>query len=64
MLAGSASSYEAMVLRGEEPQPPELVDDDDEDDDGGEISGPRSLTSVELARTHHALPHLANYMTC
>ncbi|KAJ6548422.1 hypothetical protein B0H19DRAFT_1211517 [Mycena capillaripes] len=52
MLAGSASSYEAMVLRGEEPQPPEAVDEEDEDDDGGDVAGPQSLTSVELARTH------------
>ncbi|KAJ7026200.1 hypothetical protein C8F04DRAFT_1298099 [Mycena alexandri] len=50
MLAGSASSYEAMVLRGEHPQPPAAVDEDD-DDDGGPHNGPKSLTSVELART-------------
>jgi len=52
MLAGSASSYEAMVLRGGQPQPPDEVDDEEEDDDGGDVSGPRSLTAVELARTH------------
>ncbi|KAF8210576.1 hypothetical protein K438DRAFT_2011932 [Mycena galopus ATCC 62051] len=50
MMAGSTSSYAAMVLRGESPQPPG-ADEDSDDDDEGDVPGPRSLSSVELART-------------
>jgi hypothetical protein len=51
MMAGSTSSYAAMTLRGEQPQPPDDDDDDDEDDDGGDAAGPKALSSIELART-------------
>ncbi|KAF8205468.1 hypothetical protein K438DRAFT_1963910 [Mycena galopus ATCC 62051] len=50
MMAGSTSSYAAMVLRGESPQPPG-ADEDSDDDDEGDVPGPRSLSSVELACT-------------
>ena len=55
MMEGSTSSYTAMVLRGEQPQP--LVDpseDDDQDNkdyDLGPVSGPKVLSSIELAKT-------------
>ncbi|KAJ7102682.1 hypothetical protein C8R43DRAFT_1092270 [Mycena crocata] len=51
MMAGSASSYEAMVLRGESPKPPGAVEDDEDEDDHGDIPGPQSMSSIELART-------------
>jgi hypothetical protein len=51
MMDGTTASYAAMILRGEQPQPrvPAAVDED-EDDDNGPVSGPKSLSSVELAR--------------
>ena len=53
MMEGSTSSYTAMVLRGEQAQP--LVDDptedDDQDNDLGPVSGPKVLSSIELAKT-------------
>jgi hypothetical protein len=56
MMEGSASSYTAMALRGEQPQP--LVDptedndqDNDEVHDLGPVSGPKVLSSIELAKT-------------
>ncbi|KAJ6448828.1 hypothetical protein C8R45DRAFT_1057369 [Mycena sanguinolenta] len=53
MMAGTALSYAAMVLRGEEPQPPShLADDDDDNDDSGDSPGPKSLSSVKLAVTY------------
>ncbi|KAJ7500565.1 hypothetical protein B0H11DRAFT_2155527 [Mycena galericulata] len=66
MMAGSTSSYAAMVLRGEAPQPPSKVNDDD-DDDNGPVAGPKSLTSIELARTRERdypsrLPELAAHI--
>ena len=50
MMDGTTTSYAAMILRGEQPQPrvPAAVDED-EDDDNGPVSGPKSLSSVELA---------------
>ncbi|KAH9170341.1 hypothetical protein EDB89DRAFT_2220723 [Lactarius sanguifluus] len=54
MMIGSTSSYTAMVLRGEQPQP--LVDstedhnDDNEDHDLGPVSGPKVVSSIELAK--------------
>jgi hypothetical protein len=54
MMEGSTSSYTAKVLRGERPQP--LVDpagDDDQDNeehDLGPVSGPKVLSSIELAK--------------
>ncbi|KAH9993136.1 hypothetical protein BJV74DRAFT_877811 [Russula compacta] len=52
MMDGMTTSYAAMILRGEQPQPrvPAAVDKD-EDDDNGPVSGPKSLSSVELAQT-------------
>ena len=56
MMEGSTSSYTAMVLRGEQPQP--LVDptedndqDTNEDHDLGPVSGPKVLSSIEPAKT-------------
>ncbi|KAJ7241483.1 hypothetical protein B0H12DRAFT_1236970 [Mycena haematopus] len=55
MLTGTASSYTARVLAGEQPQieaataAAALVND--EDDDDGTVHGPRSLADVELAPT-------------
>lgn len=51
MMQGSTSSYAAQTLRGEAPEAPEPAKDDDDDDDGGDSPGPKSLSSVELART-------------
>lgn len=55
MMEGTTSSYTAMILRGELPQPKALADgnnsDDDNDDDIGPVRGPKSLSSIELART-------------
>jgi hypothetical protein len=48
MMEGSASSYMAMILRGEVPQP--KASDDNEDDDAGPVPGPKSLSSIELPR--------------
>jgi hypothetical protein len=51
MMDGTTSSYTAMVLNGEQPQPRTMTaDDDDEDDDSGPVTGPKSLSSIELAR--------------
>ena len=52
MMDGMTTSYTAMILRGEQPQPrvPAAVDED-EDDDNGPVLGPKSLSSVELAQT-------------
>ena len=55
MMEGSTFSYTAMVLRGEQPQPPtnptEDANEDNEDDDLGPVSGPKVLSSIELATT-------------
>jgi hypothetical protein len=55
MMEGSTSSYTAMVLRGKQPQPPanstEDQNDDNEDHDIGPVSGPKVLSSIELAKT-------------
>jgi hypothetical protein len=50
MTEGTVSSYTAMILRGEFPQPRAAVDGD-EDNDMGPVNGPKCLSSVELART-------------
>ena len=50
MMEGTASSYTAMVLRGEAPQPRAMEGESDDDDDGP-VAGPKSLSSIELART-------------
>ncbi|KAF7338931.1 hypothetical protein MVEN_01969200 [Mycena venus] len=50
MMAGSTASYVLRTLRGELPEPPP-PSEEDEDDDGGDSPGPKSLSSIELART-------------
>lgn len=52
MMVGSTASYAARTMRGDLPEPLQPVDADaDDDDDGGDSSGPKSLSSMELART-------------
>jgi hypothetical protein len=52
MMDGTMAGYTAMILGGGQPQPrdsaPESIDD--EDDDNGPALGPKSLSSIELAR--------------
>ncbi|KAH9988442.1 hypothetical protein BJV74DRAFT_885330 [Russula compacta] len=69
MMEGTTSSYSAMIRRGELPQPKALADgnrsDDDDDDDVGPVRGPKSLSSIELARTAgypRAIEDLAVYI--
>jgi hypothetical protein len=50
MMDGTTSSYTAMILRGESPQPMTMQENDD-DDDNGPVAGPKSMSSIELART-------------
>ncbi|KZP19656.1 hypothetical protein FIBSPDRAFT_911331 [Athelia psychrophila] len=51
MMEGTTLSYTAMMLRGEEPQPPPVVPDGEADDHGA-ATGPKVVSSVELAATH------------
>ena len=51
MMAGSTSSYTAMLLRGEQPAVGEAADQEDDSNDMGPTSGPKVLSSVELACT-------------
>ncbi|KAH9960362.1 hypothetical protein BGW80DRAFT_1438862 [Lactifluus volemus] len=56
MMDGTTSSHQAMLLRGEQPQPRPRVgamaaEDNMDDDDHGPAPGPKSLSSVELAHT-------------
>jgi hypothetical protein len=52
MMNGTTASYTAMILRGEQPQPRVVAAvDEDDDNDNGPVSGPKSLSSVELAHT-------------
>ena len=51
MMEGTTSSYTAMILRGELPQPMASNDNNDNDDDMGPVHGPRTLSSVELSRS-------------
>jgi hypothetical protein len=52
MMAGTALSYTEMTMRGKGPEAPGPdAKADDEDDDGGDVLGPRSLSSVEPAIT-------------
>ncbi|KAJ7809240.1 hypothetical protein B0H14DRAFT_3090933 [Mycena olivaceomarginata] len=51
IMQGSTSLYTAQTLRGEAPEALEPAKDDDDDDDSGDSPGPKSLSSVELART-------------
>ena len=53
MMAGTTATYTAMVHAGGEPQPRSMAEVNvDEDDDEGSLSGPKTLSSVELARLH------------
>ena len=49
MMAGTTSSYTAMILRGEQPSAIEVADM--EDDDMGPASGPKVQRSIQLACT-------------
>ena len=51
MMLGSTSSYTAMVLRGEQPAVPVEADQEDGSNDMGPTSGPKVLSSIELACT-------------
>jgi hypothetical protein len=51
MMSGSTSSYTAMLLRGEQPAVPGEADQEDDLNDLGPISGPKVLSSVQLACT-------------
>jgi hypothetical protein len=51
MMAGTTSSYTAMILRGEQPHVIEAADKEDEESDMGPASGPQVLCSVQLACT-------------
>ncbi|KAH9992964.1 hypothetical protein BJV74DRAFT_795662 [Russula compacta] len=51
MMEGTTSSYTARMLRGEQPQPIVSAAGEEDDDDNGPSPGPKSLSSVELART-------------
>ncbi|KAJ7221252.1 hypothetical protein GGX14DRAFT_669179 [Mycena pura] len=57
MMVGSTASYAARTMRGDLPEPlqPVHADADDDDDDGGDSPGPKSLSSMELARTPQRL---------
>ena len=51
-MDGSTSSYAAMIQRGEQPQSRNVaVNNEEDDDDNGPAPGPKSLSSIELART-------------
>jgi hypothetical protein len=50
MMEGTASSYTAMILRGEYPQL-RTMEDNNNDDDIGPVAGPKSMSSIELAHT-------------
>ena len=52
MMDGTTAGYTAMILGGGQPQPRDSApeSDDDEDDDNGPALGPKSLSSIELAR--------------
>jgi hypothetical protein len=52
MMSGSTSSYTAMLLRGELPDPMEVdLNQEDDSNDIGPTSSPKVLSSVELAST-------------
>jgi hypothetical protein len=51
MMAGTTSSYTAMILRGEQPSVIDAADMPVEDDDMGPVHGPKVLCSVQLAST-------------
>ena len=52
MMDGTTASYTGMIQDGGQPQPQATLEADntDEGDDSGPLAGPKSLSSVELAR--------------
>ena len=54
MMVGTTLSYTAMILDGGEPEAREEIEEDDEDEYGA-VSGPRVVSSVDLAKTPGAL---------
>jgi len=52
MMDGTTASYTGMIQHGGQPQSRATLkaDDTDEGDDSGPVAGPKSLSSVELAR--------------
>lgn len=59
MMEGTTLSYMAMINRGELPVPKVVTtEDNDVDNDIGPVKGPKSLSSIELARTAGSLPLL------
>jgi hypothetical protein len=52
MMDGTTASYTGMIQDGGQPQPQATieVDNADEGNDSGPIAGPKSLSSIELAR--------------
>lgn len=62
MMDGTTAGYTAMILGGGQPQPRDLApeSDDDEDDDNGPALGPKSLSSIELAR----IPRKSCFILC
>lgn len=61
MMEGTTLSYTAMVLRGEEPQPPPALVPEGDRDDHGAATGPKVMSSVELAATHGESLHCFKY---
>lgn len=49
MMDGTTALYTAMILDGGQPVPRPAVEDDEEEDNGP-VAGPRSMSSIELAR--------------
>ena len=72
-MDGSTSSYTAMIQRGEQPQSRQVAaNNEEDDDDNGPAPGPKSLSSIELARrpgmpicvfTFHMLTWNTNFST-
>ena len=58
IMTGSTSSYTAMLLRGEQPAVPVEADQEDDSNDMGPASGPKVLSSIQLASTPRRLPFL------
>jgi hypothetical protein len=68
MMDGTTLSHQAMLLRGEQPQPRPRVgamaaEDNMDDDDHGPAPGPKSLSSVELAHTPGMFPNILIVIT-
>jgi hypothetical protein len=51
MMEGTTASYTAMIHAGGKPQSRSTIEGDvDEDNDNGPSAGPKTLSTVELAR--------------